>query len=225
MKWKLLQLVAGLCLILSVGVIVNVLFLQERGVSYRAMQADWLNGGNRQLDTRGETFSADNTKRREGSGQKIKVPPSQQLVRAVQRELKERKYYGGQLDGSLTIHTQAAIMDYEAEHSRSLTAEVSDALLRTILLGASLDVGPVDTNTGPQAQAVVLHVQKLLRQAGFKRVRNTGELDAATLSAIRQFEFRYRLPPKGRISYVLVRQLESRVRTMSPSRQAAGYAG
>lgn len=205
MHSRALRIMAGSCLILSAGVFINVLFLQEQEVNRQSVHADWQEYPAREHSSYG-SFVAGGVG--DANRYAAKPQPSQSLIRAVQRELAERKYYRGQLDGSLTIYTRAAVMDYQTEHRQPLTGEVSETLLHMILLGTSLETTPSDTDITPQARYVVRHIQSLLKQVGLDEVQVTGRLDAATLSAIREFELYQRLPPKGRISQGLLVQLE-----------------
>jgi len=212
MHIKTLRIVMGGCLLMSLGVLINTLALQDRRAASSQVHAD-----KEKLNGTAVSITHHRTNLRA-----TKLQPSVRLVRAVQRELKERKYYGGRLDGNLTLYTRVAIMDYEAEHRQPLTGEVSETLLRTILLGASLEADIIGkTRTSPQARNIISHVQMRLKKAGFVQIRVTGRLDTPTLSAIRKFEFRHKLPPKGRISYHLLLKLENIARTNANQRYAA----
>ena len=104
-------------------------------------------------------------------------------------------------------------MDYEAENQLPLTGEVSEEILRAILLGASLETRPVHKiQLSHKAQTVLKYVQKLLKQIKFGNLRNFGQLDVITVNAIQQFELEHQLPAKGRISYNLILKLEEVVK-------------
>ncbi len=199
-----MRLIAGVCLILSAGVFVNVLMLQG-GPSGRdeGMRSAAVGAG-----LRSQPAARD-----EGTlhGQPA-AQPSRQLVRAVQRELATRGYLDGKPSGTLDLVTRAAIMAYEADQGYALTGETDDALLRSLLLGTGLDERRTRGPVGEGAELVIAHVQSLLIKAGYARVERSGKLDEATLRAIQQFEERLRLQPTGRISAKLLRQLQAEVR-------------
>jgi len=218
MHSRTLQVVMGLCLLMSIGVFINTLALQDRQPAAVQAHAD----GRSRNDSRPVPPPPARHEDKNETAQAATPQPSRRLVRAIQRELKERKYYGGHLDGILGLHTRAAIMDYEAEHRQALTGAANELLLRTILLGTSLTTAPSDsTQISDQAQIVVHHVQMLLKQTGFGKVRATGKLDAPTLAAIGKFERHHQLPPKRRITYHLLLKLESVARTKTNRQHAA----
>ena len=202
-----LRILAGLCICLSVGVIINVLFLQrssapdgESGVvagsSERARLADV------------SPWSAANAGTRERSRPAPTRQPPRQLIRAIQRELQLRDYFQGRVDGKLGVLTRAAIMAFEADNGLALTADAREELLQSILLGASPAPARVRQTIGPEAKSVIRLVQGLLAKAGYAGVKRTGRLDAATRKAITAFEQRNNLQSKGRISAELVRLLQ-----------------
>jgi len=205
MHSRILRFTVAVCVALSAGVLTNVFFLQNHKNVNTSAHLSWNNGAINQQSL----FQQGSRNRQKIHSRNISPSqPPVQLVRAIQRELAERKYYGGRLDGSLSLYTRAAIMDYEATHLLPLKGLANEDLLRTILLGASLETVSNGSKISPEASSVIRHAQSLLKRIGFKRVDITGVLDSTTLSAIRQFEFRHKLPPKGRISYNLIKYLE-----------------
>ncbi len=198
------RLIAGLCLILSIGVIVNVLLLQGVSSTHR-------DAGKRVANSAGGWFGQ-SQRSPAGRSSERSEQPARQLVSAVQRELQLRKYLDGRPDGDLDLATRAAIMAYEADHGYALTGEVNDALLRSILLGTGIDRGPADREIGAGAVLVIRHVQKLLIDAGYIEVEKTGRIDAQTAKAIERFERQHMLKPRGHISAQLLRQLEAKAR-------------
>ncbi|HFB2047974.1 MAG: peptidoglycan-binding protein [Hyphomicrobiaceae bacterium] len=208
MKLRVRRIGIVMCMAMSFGVLINILALQGTKNAARAFNYIQDHNNNRMIVDRAlnRLDSKINLMRSDAE----ELPG---LVRAVQRELKENKYYGGKIDGNLSLHLRAAIMDYEAENQLPLTGEVSEEILRAILLGASLETRPVHKiQLSHKAQTVLKYVQKLLKQIKFGNLRNFGQLDVITVNAIQQFELEHQLPAKGRISYNLILKLEEVVK-------------
>lgn len=124
------------------------------------------------------------------------------LVRAIQRELTAKGYAPGPVDGTTTLITRAAIMAYETDTRRPLTASPSEALLQSLLLGTppTLIEETAAPGTGRQAARVIAQVQRLLTQRGYNPDPPGGRLGTRTAAAIRAFEEKAGLPVSGRIS-------------------------
>ncbi|MEN2494748.1 MAG: hypothetical protein TECD_00656 [Hyphomicrobiaceae bacterium hypho_1] len=198
------------CFCMSLGVFINTLILQDsRTVTL------WSNDVKKNQNSDNRLTGGDLTKFTNRNNPRfLKPEESPGLIRAVQRELRETNYYGGQLDGSISMYIRAAIMDYEAVNHLPLTGEVSEKLLRTILLGSPLETRPAyQIHVSSKAQSVVRYVQKLLKQTKFGDLLNSGRLDALTINAIKKFEIQQKLPPKGRITYNLLLRLENLARS------------
>ena len=145
-------------------------------------------------------------------GSRGPVQPPRQLIQVIQRELAERKYFHGRADGRLSVLTRAAILAFEQDHGLALTADASETVLSSILLGTVPAGGAEHQTTGPQAKQLIELVQGLLIKAGAKDVERTGRLDEATKQAIRAFERRSGVTARGRISAKLVALLRRAVR-------------
>lgn len=207
-----LRLLAGICVCLSVGVIANVLLLQGEGAGH-------IRGGHK-VSAVADRVSAPAPR---GVGQqrsslsgadrlRAPVQPPRQLIRVIQRELAQRKYFHGRADGRLSVLTRAAIMAFEQDHGLALTADASETVLSSILLGAVPAAGGAQRTVGPQAKQLIQLVQGLLIKAGYDDLQRTGRLDAPTRQAIRAFEARRGVVAKGRISAKLVAMLRHAVR-------------
>lgn len=208
-----LRLLTGICLCLSAGVIGNVLLLQGDGIGHirndraRATAADRVVApANRPAATQrpGDSGGAP-------AGRAQRQPP-RQLVQVIQRELGERNYFHGRPDGRLGVLTRAAIMAFEHDHGLALTADASETVLSSILLGAVPTRSASVTTVGPEAKQLIKLVQGLLISTGFKAVERTGRLDTVTVQAIRTFERRKGLASRGRISANLVTMLRRSTR-------------
>lgn len=132
-------------------------------------------------------------------------------VRAIQRELSERKYRPGRIDGVAGLMTRAAIMAYEADHGLPLTGEPSEGLLQKIIFGDSF-VGSNRLHKLParakrQKEQVIRTVQQSLARLGYLHGPTDGALGEMTRRAIKEFEMDRGLAVSGRISGRLIAEL------------------
>ena len=131
-----------------------------------------------------------------------------EVTRAVQRELQIRGYATGATDGVAGVMTRAAIMAYEHDHGLALTAQPSQELLKSIILGEGGKPGARSAKPGTaEAQDVVRSVQRSLAKLGYKAGAANGKLTPETARAIRAFEGDQALPETGRISGPLLARL------------------
>lgn len=134
------------------------------------------------------------------------------LTRAIQRELKEKGYEAGAVDGVAGLVTRGAIMAYEADAGLPLTGEPRPALLQHLVLG-SADAGSSGGGDrqapSPEAEQVIRAVQSAFRQLGYLTTVPDGRLNDATRRAIRKFELDRKLKETGRISGELLAKLAS----------------
>jgi peptidoglycan hydrolase-like protein with peptidoglycan-binding domain len=134
-----------------------------------------------------------------------------ETVRAVQRELQQRGYGAGDGDGVVGPVTRATILAYEFDRGMALTGVVSDDLLRAIVLGSAMPEPALPTTAkttlGPHAKQGVRDVQVQLSALGYGGSAKEGQLDDATVKAIKRFERDQGLAETGRISGPLVAKL------------------
>ncbi len=126
-----------------------------------------------------------------------------ELVRALQRELKNKGYDPGAEDGATGLLTRAAIFAYEYDHKLGLTAEPSEQLLQTIVLGRSSQRGATRQRAriaSGAARDLVLVTQRGLKKQGLWPASVDGHFNTALSRAIQRFETAQRLPTTGRIS-------------------------
>ncbi len=138
------------------------------------------------------------------------VADSAETTRAVQRELQARGYDVGTPDGVAGLVTQAAIMAYEADHGMVLTAQPSEALLQSILLGnpsPARGAVPGQMEQSARAGRVIRTVQQALAKLGYPTGKPDGRLGESTITAIRDFEKQQGFTDSGRISGQLVARL------------------
>lgn len=131
------------------------------------------------------------------------------LVLDIQRELANRGYYDGTVDGLPGPRTSQAIRDFEQAVGLKATGEPSDVLLAHIFKARSRKkettgaVAPAE----PRPSTRVLAVQRVLARLGYGPVKLTGLSDPATRGAIEQFERDRGLAKSGEISERLVAEL------------------
>lgn len=137
------------------------------------------------------------------------VPASSDLVRAIQRELTNRKYVTGSVDGVPGVMTSAAIMAYEHDEGIGVTGEASDVLLKRLLLGPSAgDKGNgSQSSSGDGAVHTIKAVQNILATLGYAPGDADGQLGHETEKAIKAFEKDRGLTQTGRISGRLVNEI------------------
>ncbi len=146
-----------------------------------------------------------------GSNTGPAATPDRTLVRAIQRELANRGYMPGPLDGVAGALTRAAILAFEADEGLPLTAVPSQALLKRLLFGgqrrarASNAQGRART---PEAAKIITTVQAQLGVLGYLRRPPSGTLDGPTRAAIKRFEAAQGLAVTGRVSGRLVARLD-----------------
>ena len=104
------------------------------------------------------------------------TPVTQQTVRAIQRELTQRGYDPGPVDGNIGLLTHAAIMAFEHDEQLMLTGEPSERLLRRLLLGASGDAGAAARGDGQTAERLIKGVQMTLMSLKYAPGAATGHL-------------------------------------------------
>jgi peptidoglycan hydrolase-like protein with peptidoglycan-binding domain len=133
------------------------------------------------------------------------------IIRSIQRELKDKGYDPGGTDGQPGLMTRAAIMAYEADRGLPLTAEPTQQLLKTIQANvAPAAAGPRGSYGGEQsvqATHVIRTVQQSLVTLGYVPGKVDGRMGDDTVRAIREFELDQRLPETGRVSGQLMARL------------------
>lgn len=140
------------------------------------------------------------------------------LVIDIQRELQQRGFYDGPVDGVYGSKTDAAIRDFEQMAGLKSTGEPSEEVLRLVMKSSAKANGrtppapasnrpdPLGDLIAPPAKRVVA-VQRALTDFGYGQLRPTGVMGPETSAAIEKFEQSRRLPVTGMISDRLVREL------------------
>jgi peptidoglycan hydrolase-like protein with peptidoglycan-binding domain len=148
------------------------------------------------------------------------------VVRAVQRELAQRGFDVGPVDGIPSDKTRAAISSYEKAHGLPVTGAATDELLRQILLGDSVrpsgSTGSVTGKTAPAQGGVasVKAVQRLLADLGYSPGPVDGTLGDATARAISAFQRDRKIAETGRITTEFLGEL-ARVTGREPGKLVA----
>jgi peptidoglycan hydrolase-like protein with peptidoglycan-binding domain len=153
-----------------------------------------------------------------------KFSPAEEVtetVRSIQRELKELGHYPGQIDGRSSQLTHAAIFAYQQQYGLPITAEPSDALLKTLILGhpdgGPQPVGGPGVAPGTPADKLVLDVRQILTALGYNCGRSDGKLSLELIRAIRAYETdNGLLPATGRITATLVLHLQRKAIASKP---------
>jgi hypothetical protein len=212
-------------LLLAVGVTVNTLFQQVPPTATQAARRT--TGSLHQAQAQHVTRSVSSARNEKADARAVRVaqlrpdsanldllPPAPteaadpETIRAIQRELAQRGYGPIAGDGVITQSMRAAIMAFEYDQAEPLTGEASDALLRRILLGASMATNAGSGRVASQrAEQLVRAAQQALGALGYQPGRIDGQLGEETRRAIREFELDHGLVPKGRISAEIMLRL------------------
>jgi peptidoglycan hydrolase-like protein with peptidoglycan-binding domain len=204
-------------LLLTAGVAINALFLQappataptSGKASPQAFSPPLSYAASERL-VRSARFKPDSAR----IGTMPAAPETQlasDVVRAVQRELRQRGYGALATNGILTLSTRLAILSYEHDQGLPPSGEASEALLKRILLGPSAGTPANEPNRGKlwaaHHEAVVGVVQQSLLALGYQPGRSDGRPSEETERAIREFEMDRGLVPSGRVSGELLTHL------------------
>lgn len=134
--------------------------------------------------------------------------PSSQQIADIQDALRTLGYEGGRPSGRLTAETRAAIRSYESAHNLLASGQPSAALLEH--MRRSIQTAPgasaaVDADT-------IAGIQDELRLRGYQIPRVTGQMDAQSRQAIRDYQQGQGVAVTGEPSAALLADLRA-VRT------------
>ena len=192
------RIVLALFVCLTTAICYNALFLQKGPHPAPFADAKATQAGSKTAK-RSRSRLAPTRKRRTAA-----VPAPDQTVRAIQRELTERGYDPGPVDGIFGLVTRAAVLAYQHDKDLALTGRASPELLERILLGKGKG-GPSDVPA--DTVALIRAVQQTLADLGYAPGPVDGIPGRGTKKAIKAFESDRRLPVKGRISGKLLREI------------------
>lgn len=151
------------------------------------------------------------------------APRSQsEIITLIQRELAARGFYDVVPDGLWGPKTDAAVRAFEQRAGVKMPVEPGEALLAAIkrspakaapVLASAPSVTPSRDTLSPADTALpsprLMAVQRALSDYGYGQIKPTGIEDAPTRAAITAFERVRNLPPTGRMSDQLVRELSA----------------
>jgi peptidoglycan hydrolase-like protein with peptidoglycan-binding domain len=201
--------VLGAFMLLSMGVVLNVLVMQPAGQRPAGSRA-----GKPVLSQ--DAPSANNVP---VAAAKPSPPAASgdnpDIVTGIQRELAARDYDLGAPDGTASATTRGAIMAWEHDNGLSLTGEPTAAVLKAIILGVEPATGAqiaselkaLPKEREPRTQHLIRSVQQSLADLGYVLGTASGQMNDDTAKAIREFEQEQGLPTTGRISATLISRL------------------
>ncbi len=135
------------------------------------------------------------------------------LHAAIRRELSQLQYFPGarssRLDGRLDAMTIGAIMAYQYDSGLPVDGLASDAVLKSMLFGATKVEGRPKTmpHMGSETRQLVAEIQGILSAKGHYGGKIDGIFKGRTIEAVERFERSAGLPVTGRISGLLVQEL------------------
>jgi len=153
----------------------------------------------------------------------LPAPRSQaQTITMIQQELARRGFYEAPPDGVWGPKSDAAVHAFAKRAGLKVAAEPGEPLLRMIA-GSSVKAAPALASAPPKPVARdtltpsdtalpsprLMAVQRALADFGYGQINPTGIEDAQTRAAITAFERARNLPPTGRLSDQLVRELSA----------------
>jgi peptidoglycan hydrolase-like protein with peptidoglycan-binding domain len=200
--------VLGAFMLLSMGVVLNVLVMQPAGQRPAGSRA-----GKPVL--RHDAPSANTVPVAAARPSTPASGDNPDIVTGIQRELAARDYDLGAPDGTASATTRAAIMAWEHDNGLSLTGEPTAAVLKAIILGVDPATGAqiaselkaLPKEREPRTQHLIRSVQQSLADLGYVLGTASGQMNDDTAKAIREFEQEQGLPTTGRISATLISRL------------------
>jgi len=135
--------------------------------------------------------------------------PRAEIVQDIQRELTERGYYDGAVDGLVGPRTGLAMKEFTEKQGIKPAAEPTETLLAQIRVAPAR--GEITASIPPvnpaSAATRVLAVQRTLAKLGYGPVKLNALLDRDTKAAIERFERDRAMAPSGEVNERLVREL------------------
>lgn len=124
------------------------------------------------------------------------------MITTVQRELAQRGYYDGALDGLPGPRTEQAIKEFEQNNGLRMTGEPSEQLLNQIRKARhrSEITGSIPHQEESKQSTQVLNAQRSLARLGYGPLKFSGVHDASTRAAIERFERDWGFPVTGEIT-------------------------
>lgn len=125
-----------------------------------------------------------------------------EMIVSVQRELSQRGYYDGALDGLPGPRTEQAIKEFEQNNGLRVTGEPNEQLLNQIRKARhrSEITGSIPRVEDNKQSTQVLNAQRALARLGYGPLKFSGVHDPATRAAIERFERDWGFPVTGEIT-------------------------
>lgn len=133
-----------------------------------------------------------------------RVDESSQLVRDIQESLLKLGYGTGRISGRLDNETRAAIRSYESDNGLLMSGEPSAKLARH--MHARTVAKPTSTSADANTLA---RIQSELRLRGYPIPLISGQMDAPTRQAIREYQQGQGVPVTGEPSQALLDELRT----------------
>ncbi|MFN3656674.1 MAG: peptidoglycan-binding protein [Pseudolabrys sp.] len=135
-----------------------------------------------------------------------------QLITEIQRELAQKGFYDGAVDGVWGARTDSAVRDFLDATGARVAPEAGEALRRAIAAAPAKRAQPAARVNDPIAALIapsprVTAIQRALTDFGYGQLKPTGVYDPETRRAIERFERDHKLPVTGQISDRFVRTL------------------
>ncbi len=228
------RLAAGVCLLLTLGTVVNVVVLQGGRKLPEAAAAATLSSlatpekllvptsttptllsptADPVVDLMASA-DADLATRTTDGAEAIATAPAiddsfedAQLISALQRELAAHGYDPGKVNGKAGIITRSAILAFEFDQHMALTAEPSSELLRQVVMGMAGATAAAGAPAGDKASRIIAGAQRLLTRLGYKPGPVDGQLNEMTRKTLKKFENDSGFVPKGRVSGEVIAEL------------------
>lgn len=124
-------------------------------------------------------------------------------LREVERKLQRAGFDPGPVDGTVDWRTRSALRDLQQDAGLAVTGSINQRTL------AALNERTTERTEARSESALVEDVQLALRARGNESIQVTGELDARTRAAIRDFQRQAGLPVTGQPSSELVAMIET----------------
>ena len=228
------RLAAGICFMLTLGTVVNVIILQggrkppeaaaaaiapslatpEKPLTPTSLTQRLPPPAADPVSSLMASADADLAMRTTDGAEAIASDPgiddasdNDKLISAIQRELAAHGYDPGKVNGKAGIVTRSAILAFEFDHHMALTAEPSSELLRQIVMGMAGPAASANEPAGDKASRIIAGAQRLLVRLGYKPGPVDGQLNDATRKALKKFESESGFVPKGRVSGEVIAEL------------------
>ena len=121
------------------------------------------------------------------------------IVRQAQKTLSDRGFRTGGIDGRMGPQTQAALVNFQRAEKLQPTGKLDSPTLKALGLQAGERSASAGAS-GRYSAATIRKAQETLNARGYKAGPPTGEMNAATGSALRSFQKSEGLKVTGRLN-------------------------